>query len=479
MSAVLKQLSPLGRLAVVLVFTAVAVRFGSLGLYPLMDTTEARYGEMARIMAETGNWLTPMFDYGVPFWGKPPVFAWLSASGFSLLGVNEFAARMPHLLVACGVLLLVGLLAHQQSRRLDDAWLAAAILASTAAFNVIGGAVMTDTALTLGITLAMVGFWQAWQQRGRYWGHVFFVGLAVGLMSKGPLTLVLVGISLFLWLIKEGRWRLFHRRLPLFSGLTLMLALALPWYIAAERATPGFLDYFLIGEHFKRFVISGWQGDLYGSAHQELRGMIWLFWLGAALPWTPVLFAQLATLVRRGNLTPDSTDGHKDGYAGFLWSWMLAPLLLFTFSGNILYSYVMPGLPALALLISHYQRRLRWSVKVFVAGYLTPTLLTVVAIALMNGWVEPKSQKNLLQTWHQLPNATEVPLHYLIKRPFSGQFYSNGKAIELNSLAHANAPFYLATRGSLDTDSLSRSVSCNEQAADGRHLLYYCHKQSE
>ncbi|GAK84400.1 hypothetical protein JCM19238_1967 [Vibrio ponticus] len=46
------------------------IRLISLGAYPLMDTTEARYGEMARLMTETGNWLTPQFDYGVPFWGK-------------------------------------------------------------------------------------------------------------------------------------------------------------------------------------------------------------------------------------------------------------------------------------------------------------------------------------------------------------------------------------------------------------------------
>lgn len=474
MRSVLPQFSPVGRLAVALALSAFLVRLASLGLYPLMDTTEARYGEMARIMVETGNWLTPMFDYDVPFWGKPPVFAWLSATGFSMLGVNEFAARLPHLLVAGGVLFLVWLLGRRQSCDLDHAWLAAAILASTVTFSLIGGAVMTDTALTLGTTLAMVSFWLAWQQRGHYWGYLFFVGLAIGLMSKGPLTLLLVGISLFFWLARKDRWRLFHRRLPLFSGVSLMLVLALPWYVAAEFATPGFSDYFLVGEHFKRFVISGWQGDLYGSAHKEVRGMIWLFWLGAALPWSPVLAAQLATLVRRGDLAPDDTDGHNDGYTTFLWSWMLAPLLLFTFSGNILYSYVMPGLPAMALLISHYQHQLRWSHKIFATGYLTPVLLMATAIALMNGWADAKSQKDLLQSWKQLPDATDVPIYYLKKRPFSGQFYSAGRAIELGSLADASAPFYLATQGSLDTASFGRSVDCTEQATVRRHRLYYC-----
>ncbi|NMS31044.1 ArnT family glycosyltransferase, partial [Vibrio parahaemolyticus] len=75
---------------------ALLLRLISLAAYPLMDTTEARYGEMARLMVETGNWLTPQFDYGVPFWGKPPLFTWMSAYGIELFGLNEFAVRAPH-----------------------------------------------------------------------------------------------------------------------------------------------------------------------------------------------------------------------------------------------------------------------------------------------------------------------------------------------------------------------------------------------
>lgn len=44
-----------------------------MGAYPLMDTTEARYAEMSRKMLETNQWLVPQFDYGIPFWGKPPL----------------------------------------------------------------------------------------------------------------------------------------------------------------------------------------------------------------------------------------------------------------------------------------------------------------------------------------------------------------------------------------------------------------------
>jgi len=180
MSKAVNHLS-LTKIAITLVVTAIAIRLFTLGFFPLMDTTEARYGEMARIMAETGNWITPMFDYNVPFWGKPPLFTWMSAAGISIFGLNEFAVRIPHLLAGGLILSLVGLLAYSivpsrlSSERKQEAWLAAAILATTATFIVVTGAVMTDTALTLGITLSMVAFWLNYKNKSALWGNLFLL----------------------------------------------------------------------------------------------------------------------------------------------------------------------------------------------------------------------------------------------------------------------------------------------------------------
>ena len=74
------------------------VRLAAMALIPLMDTTEARYGEIARKMAALNDWITPWHDHGQPFWGKPPLSFWLTALSFKLLGVHEFSARLPHLL---------------------------------------------------------------------------------------------------------------------------------------------------------------------------------------------------------------------------------------------------------------------------------------------------------------------------------------------------------------------------------------------
>ena len=68
------------------------IRLFSLGAYPLTDTTEARYGEIVRKMVELGDWITLWFDYGVPFWGKPPLAFWLSA--ISVLASSRYACRV-------------------------------------------------------------------------------------------------------------------------------------------------------------------------------------------------------------------------------------------------------------------------------------------------------------------------------------------------------------------------------------------------
>ena len=70
----------------ILFWLLIAIRMFFNGVLPLMDKTEARYGEIARIMSETGNWTTPQIDYGIPFWGKPPLSTWASALSISAFG---------------------------------------------------------------------------------------------------------------------------------------------------------------------------------------------------------------------------------------------------------------------------------------------------------------------------------------------------------------------------------------------------------
>ena len=316
------------------------VRLLAMVWVPLTDPTEARYAEIARKMVETGNWITPQFDYGVPFWAKPPLHTWLSASGIAAFGASPFAARLGILLSAIATLAILWRWACTVTDRRTAA-AATLVAASSGLFFVAAAFVQTDMVLTLGVTACMAGFYGG-LQGNRRWGWLFFLGLAIGLLAKGPVATVLSLMPITVWMIWRGGWKDLGR-LPWVGGVALVAVLVLPWYAAAEIETPGFLHYFIIGEHIQRFLQPGWSGDLYGAGRAHPKGTIWLFWIAATLPWSPLLPVLIWRLRKQG--MPDGGGLHL-----YLLLFALAPLALFTPAANVLLAYVLPGLPAAALL---------------------------------------------------------------------------------------------------------------------------------
>src|SRR4029079_19012662 len=122
---------------------------------------------------------------------------------------------------------------------------------------------------------------------------------------------VMAGVPLFLWTAYNGRWLDVWRRLPWLRGIPLTLLISLPWYWMAEQRTPGFLECFLIGEHWHRFLTPGWAGDLYGNAHFFPIGPIWAFAFIYTLPWS-LLLPAAAWCWRKKTNTPENAVGRSD-----------------------------------------------------------------------------------------------------------------------------------------------------------------------
>jgi len=442
-------------------------RLVSLTFYPLIDTTEARYGEIARIMLETQNWVTPQFDYNVPFWGKPPLHTWASAAFGGVLGVSEFSLRLPHLLVSLITLFVVSVFAKRFN---ISASLVILVLASTLGFFVASGMIMTDAFLLLGMTMAMVGFALAWRDNSNSFAYLGFIGIGVGLLAKGPIILVLIGLAIVPWLLVNyglvNGVKALYRKIPLFKGLALTLAISLPWYLLAESATPGFLNYFIVGEHFLRFVQSGWEGDLYGTAHSEPRGIIWAYWIIVAFPWS-LYFAGLLVMKKyRAALSQHKFNFYLPSY---LICWLISPMLLFTMSGNILPIYVLPGIPALALLVAIMLQQIKFSVVM--TSLLTPILMLIYLTIELPKLSNEKGDKTLLSNIDR-----EFDLYYLHKRSFSGRFYSSGKAMKIDlidELSAADYPFYLVVNRK---NFVSKEVfdECEDITSNKRRILLLC-----
>ena len=413
-----------------LLVLAVILRLLTLGMYPLMDTTEARYGEIARKMVELNDWITPWFDYGVPFWGKPPLSFWMTAASFKLFGINEFTARAPHWALGIITVWLVWKTAIKRSQ--SEALYAVTLLFGSGLFFMASGMVMTDMALTLSAVISLRGFWLGMygEPEQKIWQRwLLFVGFGIGLLAKGPIALILFGAPILVWVVLSKNIAKVWRELPWIRGIFLTLAIAMPWYVVAELRTPGFLNYFIIGEHWHRFVTPGWNGDLYGSAHKYRHGTIWLFALADLLPWS--LLVPIASFIWRTDINVVKLEKF-DSWSFYLICWGLIPCIFFTLAGNILWAYVLPGMPALALWAASYLAKFpRQNVeKLLICGLaLSCIAYSVFLISLnLSGRSDNKSAKPLITAYLAQRKGSETLVIVGGGRLFSAAFYSKGKA---------------------------------------------------
>ncbi|MGZ0707086.1 ArnT family glycosyltransferase [Coraliomargarita sp. W4R53] len=455
---------------------------------PFTDTTEARYAEIARKMVETGDWMTPQFNYGVPFWGKPPLYAWASALGMKLFGVGHFGARIFIFLIAVVTLYMLYVWAKSFKGR-DYALAGIVILSSSALFYLASATVMTDLVMASGVFLSMAGFYAAisQQQHARLWGYLFFVGLGIGMLAKGPVAVVLAGIPIGLWVLLQNRWVDTWRHLPWVEGSLLTACMFLPWYVAAEVKTPGFLEYFIIGEHWHRFLDSGWKGDLYGHGHAEARGTIWVFWLAAVLPWS---FFFLAPLRWSGRICR-GIKTEENGWSVYLLCWAISPMLFFTLATNIIATYVITGLPAVSFLVldlwtyasggTHLPRR--GVVRFYAATASVAVLLFGLvygAVALGGAAVVKKSQKYLVDDVNQIRGMDGGQIYYLDKRYYSAEFYARGQVHTIDALdqldellLNQDRDFLVIRQSWMDQLPDDFSTKFKFQGLYGKNALYY------
>ncbi|HET7097345.1 MAG TPA: dolichyl-phosphate-mannose--protein mannosyltransferase, partial [Casimicrobiaceae bacterium] len=255
-------------------------------------------------------------------------------------------------------------------------------------------------------------------------------------------VVILVFVPAGAWTLRTRSLRSVWRNLPWLSGSLLALALAGAWYWAAERASPGFLEYFLVGEHWKRFVEPGWTGDRYGRAHIYPHGTIWPLSIAAALPWSVVALALLARAARaRRGWRAFAADPWRIYFA----LWAITPMVFFTPAGNILITYVLPGLPAFVLLIgeawqpeggapdnSKALAPIRSAViRMIAAGAVLPIVFALGVVALRGNLEVERSQKALVRAYQSLRPAADSRLVYFLERPESAQFYTRGRSLKV------------------------------------------------
>ena len=324
--------------------------------------------------------ITPTLG-GLPWFEKPPLLYWLMIIGYRLCGVNEYAARLGPALCGLVTALFVYLIGDAINgfpgkTNTDGSphigqWSALVWLSSLGAIGFSRGATF-DIVLTTTITGALACFFigEAKERTAPLLvGFYLFAGLS--LLAKGLIGFVIIFGVISLYFILRREWPSKILWVSLIWGVPLSFAVAGVWYgpmIARHGWT--FIDQFIVQHHFARFVTNRYHH----------RGPIYFYLpvlIGLALPWTIVLGASLFSSRRWNWRGPLQVDRARV----FALAWLVLPVIFFSFSESKLPAYILPALPAVAVLagerISCFCRESRGG-KVL---RLTGALLILVAVA--------------------------------------------------------------------------------------------------
>ncbi|MEX1309755.1 MAG: glycosyltransferase family 39 protein [Candidatus Sulfomarinibacteraceae bacterium] len=307
-----------------------------LGTAPLGDQDEGRNGEVAREMAASDDYVLPHLN-GLPYIDKPVLSFAATAAVMEILGPTELAARSVPFVCSLITALLVGVCAGRWFGR-EAGWVAG-IVAMTAplplAFSRI---VILDALLALLVTSSLLAFLAAIEARAdrrpdRVWTLLAWAAIGLGILTKGPVALavpLMVAAPYALW--RRASWAVWNPLGPLLAA-----AIVTPWVWFMEDRLPGYLRYVAITETWQRV-----------SSDELRRTQPWWYFLVIGgvgfFPWWPLA-------IGRGRST-----GDRHPRRVFALLWLAIPLVFFSLSRSKLPQYILPLMPAVALLVAS-----RWS----------------------------------------------------------------------------------------------------------------------
>ena len=304
-----------------------------LGRPAITDSDEGFYAEAAREMVESGDWLTPHFNYE-DRWVKPVLYYWLTAATYVVAGPSEASARWWSALSGLGLVLLTWAMTRRMANQGDTAWLAGAIVATCFGYFAMARLALPDLPLTFLVTLSI------WYGIERRW---LLLGAAAGLgfLMKGPIALVVPTLVLApVWWRERTTAPLRIRDLVV--AALVGAAIGLPWYAAmtVKHGVP-YLQSFFVGDNLERFATTRFndpRGPWFYLPIVVLGVFPWSLYL-LILPWPSIVG------IARGRRPVTQMEWR-------LLAWILLPLVFFTISIGKQPRYILPVLPPIAILLA-------------------------------------------------------------------------------------------------------------------------------
>ena len=371
--------------------------FYGLGQFGLVGADEPRYAQVAREMLQRRDWITPVLG-GQPWLEKPPLYYWQAMLAYSLYGVSDAAARAPSALNATLLVIAVYLFLRRfgSGVELDGAL----ITASCAGVIGYARAAGTDMALASAFSSAMLSWW-GWRESGkRAYLAAFYLFMALGTLAKGPVAPFLAALVIVFYAAAVREFRTIVQTLwP--PGIAIFCAISLPWYFTVQMRNPEFFRVFFLQHNLERF-----SSNLY---HHHAPFWYYLpVTLLALMPWAVFVTAASVESARRWwaerSTSAPGNENCELRFRLFLLLWLIVPVVFFSISQSKLPGYILPAVPAGALLLADYLRQHLKQEEV-----ATPRKWLVVLHAVLAGaCIVPALFAGYFATQHRLPTGQSM-----------------------------------------------------------------------
>ena len=353
---------------------------------------EAYVGVAARNMVSSGDWVVPMFN-GKARLNKTPLCYWLTAAAAKITGgVNDFTVRLPGAALAVlSAIAIFYFISDQLGFRTGA--LSAIIWSTSFCYIRYSHTGRPEMALTAFVAVAMLSFYSAVQASSHrkqiYCMLVFWISFSLAMLAKGPAPLPLIIPAIFFYFVVYRKWKLVPKLLPI-AGVILFLLIVLPWPIAILKGEPT--------------ALTVWKNEFLGRATGEYAsgGQPCYYYFTVIfvhfLPFSAFIpFAFAAPFYRIWEEKRDAIS--------YQWLWFFAGIAAMTVCGGKRPHYILPIMPAMAVLTGIilddmifarkvYNRRLA---RNFLAAYIVVFLMGLCVFFFVRPGIEDKeADENLV-----------------------------------------------------------------------------------
>lgn len=363
-------------------FFVFSANIGGLSIYSL---DEAKNSECAREMLERGDLIVPTFNYQLRT-DKPPIHYYFMILSYKIFGVNEFSARFFSSFFGALTVLITFLFAR---RYLGEkvAFLSFVVLISSLHLSVQFHMAVPDPYLIFFINAALFSFYVGFTEKKRTFLYLFYIFMGLGVLTKGPVAVVLPSVIILLYLFITKNLSLKNvLLLRPFSGLLLFLAVSLPWYVAVYLKTDGKWVYDFIFRHNIHRFSQPMEG------HGGIFLLTFLFVFVGMLPFS-VFIIQAVKRVWKD----------RNNFLLFLMIFVGVYTVFFSISKTKLPNYTVPVYPPLGIMLGYYLSKIDLSdlrsIISSVVFYIFISLTAVVGLYFGIKSEPPISDLSYLSFW--------------------------------------------------------------------------------